>query len=75
MNTQKSLFSAYVTSVGGRAEAAKRLGLSTAMVGHLVTGARKVSPAVAIAVDRDSNGHFNRAAFRPDLWGAPANTD
>jgi DNA-binding transcriptional regulator YdaS (Cro superfamily) len=59
---------AFVTIVGGRKEAAIKLGVTVAMVGHLMTGARKVSPQMAIAIDQASNGAIRRSALRPDLW-------
>jgi DNA-binding transcriptional regulator YdaS (Cro superfamily) len=68
MKKPNPLFAAYVHSVGGRRIAACRLGVTVAMVGHLITGERKVSPRVAMAIDADSRGHFSKSAFCPDLW-------
>ena len=62
-------FSLYVRHVGGRAEAAKRLGISVGMVGHIETGIRGISPHVAMKVEADSNGLVTRGQLRPDLWG------
>jgi DNA-binding transcriptional regulator YdaS (Cro superfamily) len=59
---------AFVTIVGGRKEAAVKLGMTVAMVGHLSTGERQVSPKVAIAIEQASNGAIKRSALRPDLW-------
>jgi DNA-binding transcriptional regulator YdaS (Cro superfamily) len=73
MKKPNPLFSAYVESVEGRRQAAQRLGITAAMVGHLITGERTVSPRIALAVHADSGGHFDKARFRPDLWGEAAN--
>lgn len=75
MNKPNPVFRAYVDSVHGRSKAASRLGITVAMVGHLITGKRKVSPRIAMAIEADSNGHFNKASFRPDLWSEAANND
>lgn len=68
MDTAQDAFKAYVTVAGGRSDAARRLGISVAMVGHLLTGARRFSPRLSIAVEHDSDGKHPRSAFRPDLW-------
>ena len=73
MKKPNPLFRAYVESVQGRQKAAERLAISEAMVGHLMTGERKVSPRIALAVHADSGGHFDKARFRPDLWGEAQN--
>lgn len=62
-------FALYVEHVGGRDEAAKRLGISVGMVGHIVNGIRGVSPRVAMQVEADTNGLIPRGKLRPDLWG------
>ena len=59
---------AFVTIVGGRKEAATKLDVTVAMIGHLITGERKVSPQMAIAIESASNGAIRRSALRPDLW-------
>ena len=71
MNPHKT-FSLYVDHVGGRSEAARRLGISAGMVGHIVNGIRGISPAVAMAVEADSGGLIRRGSLRPDLWGEQA---
>ena len=65
-------FSLYVRHVGGRAEAARRLGISVGMVGHIEKGIRGISPTVAMKVEADSNGLVSRGQLRPDLWGTTA---
>ena len=72
MNKPVSHFSRYVQQVGGRAEAAKRLGISIGMVGHIEVGRRGISPDVARAVEADTHGAITRSDLRPDLWEAPA---
>lgn len=72
MNKPVAYFRAYVKSVGGRAEAAKRLDISVGMVGHIETKRRGISAELAMAVETDSNHAFTRAQLRPDLWGDSA---
>ena len=60
---------AFVTIVGGRKVAAQRLGISLAMVGHLCTGERAVSPQVAKKIEEVSGGVITRAALLPELFG------
>ena len=62
-------FSRYVRLVGGRSEAARRLGISIGMVGHIEVGRRGISPEVAKAIEADSQGAISRGHLRPDLWG------
>lgn len=69
MKINNPTFYLYVRHVGGRAEAARRLEISPAMVGHIITGIRGVSPAVAMKVEADSKGLVSRSQLRPDLWG------
>ena len=59
----------FIDLVGGRKVAAKRLGVSLAMVGHLCTGERSVSPQVAKRIEEVSGGAITRAALLPDLFG------
>lgn len=61
-------FQSYVRRVGGRAEAAKRLGIGAGMVGHIVCGRRAISAKVAMAIDADTRGEICKAWLRPDLW-------
>ena len=63
-------FSLYVRHVGGRQEAARRLGISVGMVGHIETGIRGVSPQVAMKVEADTGGLISRGQLRPDLWAS-----
>jgi DNA-binding transcriptional regulator YdaS (Cro superfamily) len=60
-----SLFQQYVELVGGQTEAARRLGITRSMVGHIVNGRRSVSKRLAVAVEQDSNGLFRRERL---LW-------
>lgn len=69
MNPATEVFTGYVKSVGSREEAAKRLGISVGMVGHIENGRRGVSPRVARAIETDTNGFIDKAKLRPDLWG------
>jgi DNA-binding transcriptional regulator YdaS (Cro superfamily) len=58
-------FVQYVELVGGISEAARRLGISRSLVGHICNGRRAVSKRLAVAVEQDSNGVFRREAL---LW-------
>lgn len=60
-----NLFQQYVDLVGGQQEAARRLGISRSLVGHIVNGRRAVSKRIAVAVEQDSNGLFRRERL---LW-------
>lgn len=66
---KNATFALYVEHVGGRDEAAKRLGVSVGMVGHILNGIRGVSPRVAMQVEADTKGLISRGQLRPDLWG------
>jgi DNA-binding transcriptional regulator YdaS (Cro superfamily) len=63
-----SEFQRYVDLVGGRKEAARRLGLSDAMVGHILSGIRGISVRVAQSIESDSGGRVSRSDLRPDIW-------
>lgn len=65
-------FHRYVTYVGSRKEAAARLGISEAMVGHILTGIRGVSVRVAQRIDAETNGTIAKHDLRPDVWSEPA---
>lgn len=72
MNKPNPQVQAFVTIVGGRKEAAAKLGVTVAMVGHLVNGVRDVSPQMALKVEQASNGVITRAALLPELFGPAA---
>lgn len=67
--TNIQAFQSYVTGVGGRAEAAKRLRISPGMVDHILSGRRGLSVRVAIRVEADSAGFIKRESLRPDVYG------
>lgn len=69
MDTPAQLFRLYVKSVGGRKEAARRLGIGVGMVGHIVCGRRAISVEVAKAIEADTRGVFKRELLRPDVFG------
>lgn len=68
MDTPLQRFRDYVKRVGGRAEAAQRLGISVGMVSHILCARRGISPAIAQAIDADTKGEISKASLRPDLW-------
>lgn len=65
-------FKRYVDSVGGRQAAAENLGVSRALVDHMVNGIRNVSVPIAKLIVEKSKGAFALHEFRPDVWDAPA---
>lgn len=69
---ENTIFSLYVRHVGGRPEAARRLGISVGMVGHIETGIRGISPRIAMRIESDTDGLIQRSQLRPDLWGDKA---
>lgn len=62
-------FSRYVTACGGRAEAAKNLGITVGMVGHVLNGVRRISVGRARAIESYTNGRIARHDLRPDVFG------
>ncbi len=62
----------YIAQVGGRAEAARRLGITVGMVGHLAVGRRKVSPRIARRIEAETNGAIRRDALCPQVFGEAA---
>ncbi len=68
MNTTASneLFSSFVTDCGGRQQAAEKLNCSYQLVCHILTGERGVSKDIAEAVERVSDGKYDKAAL---IWG------
>lgn len=66
--SKHTAFERYVVLVGGRGEAAKRLGISRGMVDHIVNGIRGVSVKVAQKVSEHTNGLIALHELRPDVW-------
>jgi len=64
-----TFFKHYVAEVGGRAEAAARLGVSVGMVGHIELGRRRVSIALAKRLETETGGRMSRHDLRPDIFG------
>ena len=62
-------FGRYVTEVGGRAEAARKLGITVGMVGHVLNGVRCLSVARAKVVEDQTEGRITRHDLRPDVFG------
>lgn len=75
MNRPVFHFSRFVRLVGGRREAAKRLGISPGMVGHIENGRRGISIEVAKTVAADSGGAISLSDLRPDIWPAAAEAE
>ena len=68
MKSPLQQFRDYVKQVGGRAQAAERLGISVGMVSHILCDRRGISPQIAMAIDSDTDGVISKASLRPDLW-------
>jgi len=51
-----SVFQEYVELVGSRREVCKQLGISEALVGHILHGRRNVTPALALKIEQASGG-------------------
>lgn len=69
MDNPTTHFQRYVSRVGGRDEAAQRLGISVGMVGHILCGRRGISTNVAKAIEADTDCAIPKGKLRPDLWG------
>ena len=67
MNAQTK-FREYVESVGGRAVAAERLGVTVGMVGHVLNGIRSLSVEKAKLIEQQTGGAITRADLRPDIF-------
>lgn len=68
MKTPLQSFRNYIKRVGGRSEAAARLGISVGMVSHILCDRRGISAEIAMAIDADTKGEISKASLRPDLW-------
>ena len=71
MSEQNALFCSYVAIAGSRKEAARKLGISEGMVGHIAKGRRNVSPTLAMKIDAETCGQISKSRLRPDLWRDP----
>jgi DNA-binding transcriptional regulator YdaS (Cro superfamily) len=61
-------FATYVALCGSRKEAARRMGVSLAMIDHILSGFRLLSVRLAMRVAADSGGHIALHELRPDIW-------
>lgn len=68
MAKKNDLFCSYVETAGGREAAAKELGRSLSMIGHLMNGVRGVSPELALLIHERTGGQIDKGRLRPDLW-------
>lgn len=68
MSKKNDLFCSYVAIVGGREAAARELGKSISLIGHLMNGIRGITPEIAMAVHERTGGQIDKARLRPDLW-------
>lgn len=65
----QTAFSKFVHEAGGRAEAAKRLGITVGMVGHVINGVRSISIDRAREIEAQTKGRISRSDLRPDVYG------
>jgi DNA-binding transcriptional regulator YdaS (Cro superfamily) len=52
-----------------QATCASELGITVVYFGDLERGVFRPGPALAIKIEKWSNGGITRAELRPDLWG------
>lgn len=69
----QTAFSKFVDEAGGRAEAAKRLGITVGMVGHVINGVRSISIDRAREIESQTQGRITRSDLRPDVFGPNPN--
>lgn len=55
---------------GDRDLAARQLGVSLALIGHMSLGIRQVSVPVAQKIELATHGEITRYELRPDVYGA-----
>ena len=53
---------------GAKAEMAEHLGISPTWLGQILSGVRKASPKLAIAIEKATQGLVTRKEMRPDLY-------
>ena len=53
---------------GAKAEMAEYLGTSPTWLGQILSGVRKASPKLAIAIEKATQGLVTRKEMRPDLY-------
>lgn len=72
MNAPNPYFKKFVTDymAGDRRKAARQLGVSVALIGHVMTGRREVSIPVTQRIEFFTRGGINRHDLRPDVFGA-----
>jgi len=54
--------------VGAKSEMAHFLGITPTWMSLLISGRRKASPELAIAIEKATNGLVTRQALRPDIF-------
>lgn len=71
MDNQSPLFQKFIDDYmqGDRKKAAESLGVSIALVGHVLTKRRGVSIPVAIRIEEITSGEISRHDLRPDVYG------
>ena len=53
---------------GSKSEMAEHLSISRTWLGQLISGVRKASPKLAIAIEKATGGLVTRKEMRPDLY-------
>ena len=54
--------------VGAKGEMAQFLGITPTWMSLLISGRRRASPALAIAIEKATNGLVKRQVLRPDIF-------
>lgn len=72
MDNKNPLFQKFIDGYmqGDRKKAAESLGVSIALVGHVLTNRRGVSIPVAIRIEEITGGEIDRADLRPDVYAS-----
>jgi DNA-binding transcriptional regulator YdaS (Cro superfamily) len=54
--------------IGAKSEMAQFLGITPTWMSLLISGRRKASPELAIAIEKATNGLVTRQVLRPDIF-------
>lgn len=59
-----------VKIAGTQKALADAIGISQQGVSYLLTDAKDISPEIAAAIDRFTQGKISKSELRPDIWSA-----
>jgi plasmid maintenance system antidote protein VapI len=63
MRSGKALFTEFVAGYPSHKQAAKALGVSAALVDHIIAGRRNITPRMAAKVEKTSKRKYRREAL------------